>query len=51
MLLTVASAVFLGSESLSTRDHILLSQILDLPFRRLPRIAITEPFPTNDRLT
>jgi hypothetical protein len=27
MLLALASAVFLGSESLSTRDHILLSQI------------------------
>jgi hypothetical protein len=27
MLLALASAVFLGSESLETRDHILLSQI------------------------
>jgi hypothetical protein len=27
MLLVLASAVFLGSESLRTRDHILLSQI------------------------
>jgi hypothetical protein len=27
MLLVLASAVFLGSESLGTRDHILLSQI------------------------
>jgi hypothetical protein len=27
MLLTLASAVFLRSESLGTRDHILLSQI------------------------
>jgi hypothetical protein len=27
MLLSLASAVFLGSESLRTRDHILLSQI------------------------
>jgi hypothetical protein len=35
MLLTLASAVFLGSESLGTRDHILLSQIWDFPFRRL----------------
>jgi hypothetical protein len=33
-LLTLASAVFLGSESLETRDHILLSQICDFPFRR-----------------
>jgi hypothetical protein len=30
---------FLGSESLGTRDHILLSQIRDLPFRRLLRLA------------
>jgi hypothetical protein len=29
MLLALASAVFLGSESLVTRDHILLSQISD----------------------
>jgi hypothetical protein len=27
MLLALVSAVFLGSESLGTRDHILLSQI------------------------
>jgi hypothetical protein len=27
MLLALASVVFLGSESLGTRDHILLSQI------------------------
>jgi hypothetical protein len=39
MLLTLASAVFLGSESLRTRDHILLSQIWDFPFRRLLRLA------------
>jgi hypothetical protein len=39
MLLALASIVFLGSESLGTRDHILLSQILDLPFRRLLRLA------------
>jgi hypothetical protein len=35
----LASAVFLGSESFGTRDHILLSQILDIPFRRLLRLA------------
>jgi hypothetical protein len=34
MLLSLASAVFLGSESFGTRDHILLSQIWDFPFRR-----------------
>jgi hypothetical protein len=38
MLLALASAV-LGSESLGTRDHILLSQIWDFPFRRLLRLA------------
>jgi hypothetical protein len=39
MLLALASAVFLGSEFLGTRDHILLSQIWDFPFRRLLRLA------------
>jgi hypothetical protein len=39
MLLALASVVFLGSESLGTRDHILLSQISDFPFRRLLRLA------------
>jgi hypothetical protein len=39
MLLTLASVVFLGSESLGTRDHILLSQIWDFTFRRLLRLA------------
>jgi hypothetical protein len=39
MLLALASAVFLGSESLGTRNHILLSQIWDFPFRRLLRLA------------
>jgi hypothetical protein len=32
LLLALASAVILGSESLETRDHILLSQIRDFPF-------------------
>jgi hypothetical protein len=32
MLLALASAVFLGSESLGTRDHISVSQIWDFPF-------------------
>jgi hypothetical protein len=35
MLLVLANAVFLGSESLGSRDHILLSQFWDFPFRRL----------------
>jgi hypothetical protein len=39
MLLALASAIFLWSESLGTRDHILLSQIWDFPFRRLLRLA------------
>jgi hypothetical protein len=39
MLLVLASAVFLGSESLGTSDHILLSQIWCFHFRRLLRLA------------
>jgi hypothetical protein len=39
MLLVLASAVFLGSESLGTDDHILLPQIWDFPFRRLLRLT------------
>jgi hypothetical protein len=41
MLLALARAVFLGSESLRTRDYtrILLSQIWDFTFRRLLRLA------------
>jgi hypothetical protein len=39
MLLALASVVFLGSESLGTRDHLLLSQIWDVLFRRLLRLA------------
>jgi hypothetical protein len=39
MLLVLASAVFLGSDFLGTRDRILLYQILDFPFRRLLRLA------------
>jgi hypothetical protein len=38
-LLALASAVILGSEFIGTRDHILLSQIRDFPFRRLLRLA------------
>jgi hypothetical protein len=34
-----ASAVIFGSESRGTRDHILLFQIRDFPFRRLLRLA------------
>jgi hypothetical protein len=39
ILLALASAVFLGAESLGNRDHILLSQICDFPFRRRLRLA------------
>jgi hypothetical protein len=39
MLLALASVVFLGSESLGTRGHSLLSQIWDFPFHRLLRLA------------
>jgi hypothetical protein len=39
LLLALASAVILGSESRGTRDHILLSQIRDFPFRGLLRLA------------
>jgi hypothetical protein len=35
MLLAHAIVVFVGSESLGIRDHILQSQISDFPFRRL----------------
>jgi hypothetical protein len=39
MLLAPASVVFLGSESLGTRGHILLYQIWDFPFGRLLQLA------------
>jgi hypothetical protein len=39
MLLGLPNAIFLESESLGNRDHILLSQIWDFPFRRLFRLA------------
>jgi hypothetical protein len=37
--LALANAVIFGSESRGTRDHILLSQIRDLPFRHLLLLA------------
>jgi hypothetical protein len=39
MLLAFASAVFLGSESLGTSDHIFLSHFWDFPFRCLLQLA------------
>jgi hypothetical protein len=39
LLLALASAIIFMSDSRGTRDHILLSQIRDFPFRRLLRLA------------
>jgi hypothetical protein len=39
LLLALANAVVLRSESRGTRDHIFLSQIQDFPLRRLLRLA------------
>jgi hypothetical protein len=39
MLLALASAVFLESESLGTRNHISLSPVWDFPLRHLLRLA------------
>jgi hypothetical protein len=39
LLLTLVSAVILGSESRETRGNILLSQIRDFPFRRLLQLG------------
>jgi hypothetical protein len=39
LLLALYRAVILGSEPLGTRDHILLFQIRDFPFRRLLRLV------------
>jgi hypothetical protein len=39
LLLALASADLFGSDSRGTRDHILLSQSRDFPFRRLLRLA------------
>jgi hypothetical protein len=39
LLLTLANAFILGSDSRVTRDHMLLSQFRDFPFRRLLRLA------------
>jgi hypothetical protein len=56
MLLALARAVSLGSESLRTRDHIFLSQIWDFPFCRLLRLAgsrwmYSTPLPQNKQQT
>jgi hypothetical protein len=42
LLLALASPVILGSESRSTCNHILLSQIPNFPFRRLLRWRCSE---------
>jgi hypothetical protein len=49
MLLVLASAVFLGSESLGTRDHILLSQTWDFPFCRLLRLAGSQNYSSQSQ--
>jgi hypothetical protein len=43
LLLGLVSAVILGYESRGTRNHILLSQIRDFPFRLLLRLADIRP--------
>jgi hypothetical protein len=53
MLLLLASVVILGSESLGTRDHILLSQIWDFPFPSSPttrRITVEVFDPASTRV-
>jgi hypothetical protein len=54
LVLGLASAVILESESCGTRDHILLSQIRDFSFRRLLRLAglrwkVFDPASTRDQ--
>jgi hypothetical protein len=51
MLLALTSAVFLGSEPLGTRNHILLSQIWDFPFRPLLRLALRYSTPSPHGLS
>jgi hypothetical protein len=43
LLLALASAVMFGSESLETRDHILLSQIRDFPFKKVQVRVMLRP--------
>jgi hypothetical protein len=45
-LLVLARAAILGSGSLGTRDHILLSQIRGFPFRRLLSLSVLTCPPT-----
>jgi hypothetical protein len=46
----LVSEVILGSESLGTRDHILLTQIRDFPFSRLLRLRESLSSFTTDGL-
>jgi hypothetical protein len=48
MVLALACVVFLGSESLGTRDYFLLSQISDFSFRLLLRWRYSTPPPHGD---
>jgi hypothetical protein len=55
MLLALASAVFLGSESLGTRDHIFTVSDLRLPFSSPPMtrrvtVEVFDPASTRDRV-
>jgi hypothetical protein len=56
LLLAFARAIIFGSESRGTRDHVLLSQFRDFPFRRLLRLAglrwrYSTPLQTGFRLS
>jgi hypothetical protein len=48
MLLAFASIVYYGSESLGTRDHILLSQIRDFSFVASYDSEVFDPASTLD---
>jgi hypothetical protein len=53
LLLVFASGIFLWSASLGTRDHILLSQDLRLPFSSLPttrRVTVDVFYPASIRM-
>jgi hypothetical protein len=43
LLLSLASAAILGSESLGTRDHVLLSQFRDFSFHRRVTVEVFDP--------
>jgi hypothetical protein len=49
LLLVLASAVILGSESLGTRDHILLSQIWDFPINSSANCSMFHNFERTEK--